>query len=108
MCHGRVFQLLHKHVILSDTAPRQWTGHRPGCYRGGAGVGVTEFSRVWAYNPYLALEETVSLEWPFGTVLVKGPKTLEFFEAFRFHRATEVKANSKDITSVVFTPVQLG
>ena len=35
----RVFPLLHKHVILSDTVPRQWTGRRPGCHPGGAGVG---------------------------------------------------------------------
>src|SRR5271163_4255279 len=31
--------------------PRRRTAHRPGCDRGGAGVGVTEFSGVWAYNP---------------------------------------------------------
>ena len=31
--------------------PRRRTSHRSGCHRGGAGVGVTEFSGVWAYNP---------------------------------------------------------
>ena len=31
--------------------PRRRTAHRPGCHRGGAGVGVTEFSGVWAYYP---------------------------------------------------------
>jgi hypothetical protein len=31
--------------------PRRRTGHRPGCDRGGAGVGLTEFSGIWAYSP---------------------------------------------------------
>jgi hypothetical protein len=31
--------------------PRRRTDHRPGCHRGGAGVGLTKFSGVWAYNP---------------------------------------------------------
>jgi len=48
---ARVFPLLHKHVILSDTALRQWTGRRPGCDPGGAGVGVTEFSGVQPLIP---------------------------------------------------------
>ena len=29
----------------------RYTGHRPGSDRGGVGVGVTEFSGVWAYSP---------------------------------------------------------
>jgi hypothetical protein len=31
--------------------PRRRTGHRPGCDRGGARIGVTKFSGGWAYNP---------------------------------------------------------
>jgi hypothetical protein len=30
---------------------RRRTAHRPACDRGGVGVGATEFSGVWAYNP---------------------------------------------------------
>jgi hypothetical protein len=57
---ARVFPLLHKHVILSDTALWQWTGRRPGCHPGGAGVGVTEFSGVRAYNPILVSLSSVN------------------------------------------------
>ena len=34
--------------------PRHRAAHRPGYDRGGAGLGLTEFSRVWAYTPSTA------------------------------------------------------
>jgi hypothetical protein len=55
---------------------------------------------------YLALEETAALEWPFGTILVKGPKAIEFFEAFCCHQVAEVKADGQEIISVVFRSVE--
>jgi hypothetical protein len=40
------------------------------------------------------------LDWPLGTVVVTGPKTLDFDTAFCNHRATSLKADGKDILSV--------
>jgi Phage integrase family len=37
---ARVCPLLHKHVNPELHLPRRRTGHRPGCDRGGAGVGL--------------------------------------------------------------------
>jgi hypothetical protein len=71
-----------------------WLDNGPEC------LGFPFFSVAAAR--YLILEETVSLEWPFGTIMVKGPKALEFFEAFCSHRATGTRADGKDITSVTF------
>ena len=42
------FSIRHPELHL----PRRRTGHRPGCDLGGAGVGLTEFSGIWAYSPY--------------------------------------------------------
>src|SRR5205823_788822 len=42
----------HLHLQRALHLPRPRTAHRPGCDRGGARVGVTEFSGVWAYNPH--------------------------------------------------------
>lgn len=55
---------------------------------------------------YLASEQTATFEWPFGTVLVRGPKTLEFYEAFCSHRVTGAKADGKDIASVTFRSLE--
>ena len=35
-----------------------------------------------------------------GTIVVTGPKTLEFYEQFSNHRATLIRADGKDILSV--------
>jgi hypothetical protein len=35
-----------------------------------------------------------------GTIVVTGPKALEFYEQFANHRATLIKADGKDILSV--------
>jgi hypothetical protein len=35
-----------------------------------------------------------------GTIVVTGPKTLEFYEQFSNHRATLLRADGKDILSV--------
>ncbi len=40
------------------------------------------------------------LYWPLGTVVVTGPKVLDFYAAFCAHRATSPKADGKDIQSV--------
>jgi hypothetical protein len=54
-----------------------------------------------AEHPLFAIEEQIlSLDWPLGTVVVTGPKTLDFYNAFCNHRATSLKADGKDILSV--------
>ena len=54
-----------------------------------------------AEHPLFAIEEQIlSLDWPLGTVVVTGPKTLDFNNAFCNHRATSLKADGKDILSV--------
>ena len=40
------------------------------------------------------------IDWPLGTIVVTGPKTLEFYEQFSNHRATLIRADGKDILSV--------
>jgi hypothetical protein len=35
-----------------------------------------------------------------GTIVVTGPKTLEFYEQFSNHRATLLRADGKNIVSV--------
>src|SRR5271167_2658893 len=59
--HSQIFLELTQEDVAGGVAPhpperalhlpRRRTGHRPGCHRGGAGVGLTEFSGLWAYNP---------------------------------------------------------
>jgi Tn3 transposase DDE domain len=44
----------HIHLKRALHLPWRRTAHRPGCDRGGTGIGVTEFSGVWAYNPCFA------------------------------------------------------
>jgi hypothetical protein len=51
---------------------------------------------------YLAEEQMATFEWPFGAIVVRGPKTLEFFESFCAHKVTGAKADGNDITSVTF------
>jgi hypothetical protein len=40
------------------------------------------------------------IDWPVGTIVVAGPKALEFYEQFSNHRATLIKSDGKDILSV--------
>jgi hypothetical protein len=49
---------------------------------------------------YSAKEQRLLIDWPLGTIVVTGPKTLEFYEQFSNHRATLLRADGKDILSV--------
>ena len=49
---------------------------------------------------YSAKNQRLLIDWPLGTILVTGPKTLEFYEQFSNHRATLITADGKDILSV--------
>ena len=40
------------------------------------------------------------IDWPLGTIVIAGPKALEFYEQFSNHRATLIRADGKDILSV--------
>jgi hypothetical protein len=45
-------------------------------------------------------KETLCLGWPLGTVIVTGPKVLDFYAGFCGHRVTCLKADGKDITDL--------
>jgi hypothetical protein len=49
---------------------------------------------------YSARDERLLIDWALGTIVVTGPRTLEFYEQFSNHRATLVRADGKDIFSV--------
>jgi hypothetical protein len=49
---------------------------------------------------FSAKEQRLLIDWPLGTIVVTGPKTLEFYEQFSNHRATLIRADGKDILSV--------
>src|SRR5271166_2611874 len=49
---------------------------------------------------YSARDERLLIDWALGTVVVTGPRILEFYEQFSNHRATLIKADGKDILSV--------
>jgi hypothetical protein len=49
---------------------------------------------------YSAKYQRLLIDWALGTIVVTGPKALEFYEQFANHRATLVKADGKDILSV--------
>jgi hypothetical protein len=46
---------------------------------------------------YFGDKETSCLYWPLGTVIIAGPKVLDFYAGFCAHRATCLKADGKDI-----------
>src|ERR1700726_915462 len=46
---------------------------------------------------YFGDKETLCLYWPLGTVVITGPKVLDFFAGFCAQRATFLKADGKDI-----------
>jgi hypothetical protein len=49
-------------------------------------------------------KETLCLYWPLGTLVITGPKVLDFYANFCAHRATSVKPDGKDILSVTIVP----
>jgi hypothetical protein len=55
-------------------------------------------------NPVGHAESDLCLYWPLGTVVITGPKALDFYADFCAHRATSVKSGGKDILSVTLVP----
>ena len=49
---------------------------------------------------YSARDERLLIDWALGTIVVTGPRTLEFYEQFSNHRATLIRADGTDILSV--------
>jgi hypothetical protein len=49
---------------------------------------------------YFGDKETLCLYWPLGTVVITGPKVLDFYAGFCAHRATCLKADGKDLTDL--------
>ena len=49
---------------------------------------------------YFGDKETLCLYWPLGTVVIAGPKVLDFYAGFCAQRATCLKADGKDITDL--------
>src|SRR6202021_3698839 len=47
---------------------------------------------------YFGEKQTPCLYWPLGTVVIAGPKVLDFYAVFCAQRATCLKADGKDIT----------
>jgi hypothetical protein len=44
--------------------------------------------------------DTLLLEWSVGTIKIRGPKALAFYDKFSEHKATGIKADGVDIVSV--------
>jgi hypothetical protein len=49
---------------------------------------------------YSARHERLLITWTLGTLVIAGPKVLEFYEEFCNHRATSLKSDGKDILAV--------
>ena len=49
---------------------------------------------------YFGEKETLCLYWPLGTVVIAGPKVLDFYAGFCAHPASCLKADGKDITNL--------
>ena len=49
---------------------------------------------------YSGRDERLLIDWALGTIVVTGPRTLEFYEQFSNHCATLIRADGKDILSV--------
>jgi hypothetical protein len=49
---------------------------------------------------YSARHERLLINWTLGTVVISGPKALEFYDDFCDHRATSLKSDGKDILAV--------
>ena len=55
---------------------------------------------------YFGNKETLCLYWPLGTVVITGPKVLDFYAGFCAQRATCLKADGKDIKVLnLITPI---
>jgi hypothetical protein len=57
------------------------------------------FHHVTAIH-YSAKHESLVITWTLGTLVVAGPKVLEFYDDYCNHRATSLKADGTDIRSV--------
>jgi hypothetical protein len=44
--------------------------------------------------------ETLCLYWPLATVLITGPRALDFYAGFCAHRVTCLKVDGKEITDL--------
>jgi len=49
---------------------------------------------------YSARNQRLLITWTLGTLVIAGPKVLEFYDDFCNHRATSLKADGKDIRAV--------
>ena len=49
---------------------------------------------------YSARHERLLITWTLGTLVIAGPKVLEFYDDFCNHRATSLKSDGKDILAV--------
>jgi hypothetical protein len=49
---------------------------------------------------YSARQECLLITWTLGTLVIAGPKVLEFYDDFCNHRATSLKSDGKDILVV--------
>jgi hypothetical protein len=49
---------------------------------------------------YFGDKETLCFYWQLGTVVMTGPKVLDFYAGFCTHRVTCLKADGKDITDL--------
>jgi len=49
---------------------------------------------------YSAEHERLLITWALGTLVIAGPKVLEFYDDFCNHRATSLKSDRKDILAV--------
>ena len=49
---------------------------------------------------YFGEKETLCLYWPLATVVIAGPKVLDFYAVFYAHRATCLKADENDIKAL--------
>ena len=49
---------------------------------------------------YSARHERLLITWTLGTLVIAGPKVLEFYDDFCNHRATSLKSDGEDILTV--------
>ena len=49
---------------------------------------------------YSARHERLLITWTLGTLVIAGPKVLEFYDDFCNHRATSLKSDGEDILAV--------
>jgi hypothetical protein len=56
---------------------------------------------------YSVRHKRLLITWTLGTLVIAGPKVLEFYDDFCNHRATSLKADGKDILAVtmVLNPI---